>query len=100
MGAANRKVPLFCAQMSNTPNRHRVHHECETGIFPPKLHRPVASHGMIHLLKAKHSEVLVQEAVTAIKNNNELKLNILQSVCVVVAACISLTSATIRNCFR
>jgi hypothetical protein len=55
---------------------------------------------MIHLLKAKHSEVLVQEAFTAIENNTKLKLNILQGMHMVVAACISLTSATIRNCFR
>jgi hypothetical protein len=45
---------------------------------------------MIHLLKAKHSEVLVQEAVFAIENNTELKLNILQGMHM-VAACILLT---------
>jgi hypothetical protein len=55
---------------------------------------------MIHLLKAKHGEVLVREAVTAIENNTELKLNILQGVYMVVTACISLTSAAINNCFR
>jgi hypothetical protein len=87
--------------MSNASNGHRFHHECESDIFPPKLHQQVASHGIIYLLKAKHSEVLVQEVVTAIENDTELKLNILQGVhMVVAAACISLTSATIRNCFR
>jgi hypothetical protein len=86
--------------MSNTPNRHRVHHKCESDIFPPKLHQQVASHGMKHLLKAKYSKILVQDAVTALEKNTELKLNILQGVHMVVAACISLTSATIRNCFR
>jgi hypothetical protein len=55
---------------------------------------------MIHLLKAKHNEILVQEAVTAIENNTKLKLNILHGVHMVVAACISMISATIRNCFR
>jgi hypothetical protein len=35
IGAANRDVPLFCTQMSNTPSRHRVHHECESDIFLP-----------------------------------------------------------------
>jgi len=96
MGAANRKVPLFCTQMLNTPNRHRVYHECESDIF----FQQVASYGMVHLQKAKYSKVLVQEAVTAIEKNAELKLNILQGVHMVFAACISLTSVTIRNCFR
>ena len=69
-------------------------------FFSPKLHQQVASCGMVHSLKAKYNKVLVEEAVTAMEKNTELKLNILQGVHMVVAACMSLTSATIRNWFR
>jgi len=34
-------------------------------IFSTKLHQQDAARGMVHLLKAKYGEVLVQEAVTA-----------------------------------
>jgi len=58
-------------------------------FLSPKLHQQVASCGMVHLLKATYSKILVQEAVTAIEKNTELKLNILQGVHMVVAVRVS-----------
>jgi Tc5 transposase DNA-binding domain. len=48
-------------------------------------------HGMIHSLKAKYKNVLVQSTSADIEGKNKLKLNILQAIHEVVAACNSMS---------
>jgi hypothetical protein len=87
--------------MSSTPSRHRVHQECERDFTPyctSKL-QPLDL-GVTCSLNAKYRKILVRKAIATTETKTELKLNTLLAMHMALAVWNSLSSSTVRNCFR
>lgn len=97
----NRKILLLidnCPAHPKVPNLRFI----QVVFFPPNVTAVLQpmDQGVIRCLKAYYKKQLIVKVITAIDNNEVLKITILDAIVMLEAAWNCVTNATISNCFR
>ena len=100
MRASGKKVLLF---IDNCPSHPVVDESSHTTVhyLPPQTtsHLQPCDQRIIQSFKRKYRHSLLQQYTLAIKNNEDLKPNILDAMIYTQAAWEKVTAETIKNCF-